>query len=677
MTSFSSTHPTHSRWEGSSSTTEMATVTSTFVTTVSGQSTTFTSVVVVPSGSLNTGGDGNHTSLSKGTVAGVVLVSVLAVSAVALWVFFAYRRRLRRNMHRSLRYAIGGGGGGGGRLSGAEHGARSGMRSLGAGLGLGGFGYALGRDRSNSSSVPIRTSPLHDEDADLESPHNLGPGPGDEMREAGAGLRVLPGWLVPTDTPDAPAERMRGGDDMQDHGGAILEGDAATERGIGLLEAAGLVDAAQLPKLVHSRRRSSLSGITHSTPGPSQSPLRNSLSIEPDSPSSGGRERSTSPLLDLHPSVLLARDGPPEASRGKQKLTLARNASGSVDVGSKPPPPSAWTSGEKGKEREKGPEADLSSPASATASDTGTFGRVRSRSSTEVSPVSHGRDGNTLPVTSSSQGHGSATASGENEVGYSSGTGSSGSHSGSKASHMRPSRKNSDGAGFLVRAASRARTNVRTRLRRASASSPPPGADDDPFRGEPPRAKSKSPERRRVSILKPVRPVPSASAPSPSPAVRFGLTLGAAPALAVKPPSPVFPATRQPSSLLRSHSPGPIAYFPPPIAPSAMMRPLGPGSALSIIQGTPSPMLTTDSLEGLSDGLLDPRLMTRLREIHSGQASASSIGLRDHEDYSRPIGGLVKNRPGSSTTVSSHYSQYSGHSTQHASDAPLEPHSQP
>ena len=44
---------------------------------------------------------------------------------------------------------------------------------------------------------------------------------------------------------------------------------------------------------------------------------------------------------------------------------------------------------------------------------------------------------------------------------------------------------------------------------------------------------------------------------------------------------------------------------------------------------------------GNGEGLLDPRLSLRLRQMRdSEQASVDSIGLKDNEDYSRPIGAV-------------------------------------
>ncbi|KAG1733384.1 uncharacterized protein EDB91DRAFT_643847 [Suillus paluster] len=59
--------------------------------------------------------------------------------------------------------------------------------------------------------------------------------------------------------------------------------------------------------------------------------------------------------------------------------------------------------------------------------------------------------------------------------------------------------------------------------------------------------------------------------------------------------------------------------------------------------GLPSPAPTDESRVSTADGLLDPRL----RDPVEGRSNAS---LRDFEDYSRPIGGLMTNRMHSTTT---------------------------
>jgi hypothetical protein len=61
-----------------------------------------------------------------------------------------------------------------------------------------------------------------------------------------------------------------------------------------------------------------------------------------------------------------------------------------------------------------------------------------------------------------------------------------------------------------------------------------------------------------------------------------------------------------------------------------------PGSGPLTLPPPPSPVVMTDSLP-VPDGLLDPRL-------------ESLASLADHEDYSRPIGGVVNNKMHSTTT---------------------------
>jgi hypothetical protein len=65
----------------------------------------------------------------------------------------------------------------------------------------------------------------------------------------------------------------------------------------------------------------------------------------------------------------------------------------------------------------------------------------------------------------------------------------------------------------------------------------------------------------------------------------------------------------------------------------------------------PSPAVSDDSHEVTSEGLLDPRLPWRLEQTRVD----STTSLRDHEDYSRPIGRLlVHNRHPSNTTLDTH-----------------------
>ena len=108
------------------------------------------------------------------------------------------------------------------------------MRSLGTRLSYGtGSIYGMARARTDSSGVPIRTSPLDDEDADLEAPHSASAHSmldyrpvgyeNRQMREAttdpftgtqfGLGYGNLPGWrlyLPPGVMYGYPTERPQG-----------------------------------------------------------------------------------------------------------------------------------------------------------------------------------------------------------------------------------------------------------------------------------------------------------------------------------------------------------------------------------------------------------------------------------------------------------------------------------
>jgi hypothetical protein len=116
----------------------------------------------------------------------------------------------------------------------------------------------------------------------------------------------------------------------------------------------------------------------------------------------------------------------------------------------------------------------------------------------------------------------------------------------------------------------------------------------------------------------------SAQMPPPMHSSPYGLTIS------TRAPTP-------PSSLLRPQSPGTANFSnnrPTMVAPENGDRLWPP---LTLPSG-PSPAVSDDSHEVTPRGLLDPRLPWRL-----GQARAdSSASLRDHEDYSRPIGKLVR-----------------------------------
>ncbi|THH07042.1 hypothetical protein EW145_g3660 [Phellinidium pouzarii] len=602
---------------------------------------------------LGAGTEAFSETLSKGTIAAVVIIPVVAVGAIALWIFFAYRSRRRREALRSLNYPVGDPR----NLTGA--GPSSGVRSLRPGL------AALGRERSNSSAQPMRTSPLEDEDAvwDMQAPHSVSEhsgGAGGMMREAGSG--VLPGWLPYTPQSIISGEhvqRVRDADGGRDDG-ELAAGGGIMGRDVGLLEAAGLLGAVKFaPSPANADAGLSMD------PTSALHNRRTSASIPPYNTSfylPSARPESPSSQLHTEPSNIPTRgagfEGPDSDDDGSRSRPIMRSASGSMYV-RRDPPPSAWTAGEKGREKvEKGKgkertlggdAASIVAPASVAiaANDTDTFGGVRSRSSMDFSSSGHGHGYGSRAVTSS-QGHGSATASGEN----SSASGSSSSHVRGSAVQRIQSKSSNEESSFLARAASLTRLRLRARLRRSSATqvvspNPVPAAEIDGkvFDVVPPASTLGGISLRPLShAFSAQRPLSTRIIPS------------ATPAFAMQPPSPVsasahsMTTSRPPSSLLRPHSPGPIANFPPVMhVPS--------GGRLSVIPATPSPLPTPDA--GTSDGLLDPRLTMRLQEIHGGQASRSTVGLRDHEDYSRPIGGLVNNPRDSSTTVSSRSSHYS------------------
>jgi len=138
------------------------------------------------------------------------------------------------------------------------------------------------------------------------------------------------------------------------------------------------------------------------------------------------------------------------------------------------------------------------------------------------------------------------------------------------------------------------------------------------------------------------------------------------------PPSPIL-SFAQRKSPRRASQPGPMPNFPrPPPVSNLMLRSAvsnnvasspsisGPSQSqtafvptLITIAPTPSPSAGGGTN---NEGLLDPLLMLRLRE----QPSVSTIGLNDHEDYSRPFRAWVQNRQDSSTSVGSFNSSASG-----------------
>ena len=145
------------------------------------------------------------------------------------------------------------------------------------------------------------------------------------------------------------------------------------------------------------------------------------------------------------------------------------------------------------------------------------------------------------------------------------------------------------------------------------------------------RSSSPSPEPKsapEVIVQDFATPPLSATRPtSPSLYINVGAT---------RPPTP-------PSSLLRPMSPR------TPNAPSR--RPslstafdsdrLWPTLGQLTLPPLPSPAVSEHSEEVVAEGLLDPRLPWRLEQARFD----SNASLRDHEDYSRPIGGTVRYFP--------------------------------
>ncbi|KAL5498636.1 hypothetical protein ACEPAH_1991 [Sanghuangporus vaninii] len=662
----------------------LETITTTFVTSrAGGTPMTITSVVVGPSGSLNDG-TSSRRNMSSGAIAGIAIVSALAVITVALWICFAVRRRRRRYVHRNTHYSVAG------RASSysPDGSGGPGMRSLRSSMALR-SGYGLpGRGRSNSSGLlPIRTSPLQGEDDDeLDAMHSSSAHSGPGSLEAGmmtqvnpvapahttytVGYPILPGWRT-TDAGganlgDSAADRIRGG-----AGSAVFKNERFSPDGTGNREwARQLLDAAGIGSSTAASNMPSRPGSSGFYGQDFRYPKRASFVLGSLPPAPRARSASPPELMTgvgaaVARSTLLPTRSETFDIKDTRRSTITRSNSNSA-FQRRSLPPSAWPVIDTSRSMSKGKEKDASSsPVRANEPNTETFGRTRSHSgSAENSSSGHGH-GQSSRVVTSSQGHRSATASGENERTFnsSSGSGSTGSHQGgtgaatqsqSQSQNLIYSRKqskrrsNSMDGGLFARAASLARGSLRTHQGRPSSS----GIlfnDVEVTAKRPP-----SP----VSRLVPSVPI-SSSTSTLTPSTP---TIGA-----VIPPSPA--PSRVPSALLRQQSPGPISL--PPRSPSAlmMMRASGTGLrdsgvGLPVILATPSPLPTPDFLRHshhhhIPDGRLDPRLAARLQEIHNVQSSMSTVGLKDNEDYSRPILPLVKNRDNrdSLTSASSEYSQ--------------------
>ncbi|KIM72300.1 hypothetical protein PILCRDRAFT_742859 [Piloderma croceum F 1598] len=160
------------------------------------------------------------------------------------------------------------------------------------------------------------------------------------------------------------------------------------------------------------------------------------------------------------------------------------------------------------------------------------------------------------------------------------------------------------------------------RLRGGRGSSPRPIAPEDDVQSPPPSATPTM-----------IRFPESSYSPSTSQAPY-------APVVSIRSPTP-------PSSLLRpqSSSTSNFSNQRPSMSAHSTGDRLWPRLTLPPV---PSPAVSDDSHDLASEGLLDPRLLWRL-----GQTRAdSTTSLRDHEDYSRPIGALfVHNGERSRTSV--------------------------
>ena len=648
---------------------------------------------------------------------------------------------------------------------------------------------ARGRMDSDNSYTPMRRSPLRDEDADWDDAqaiqgshseigHRVEAGPvhfpfsteplisNTDLAELGFESSVVAG--------DQTGTHPAGGRGLSSEGtglsrqALLSDMSAFPVAGPSLLEAAGLSSADSRARAEPSTNfdgaaanRPSQSSSTAETDNltPTQRrPSRASFTIAPASyaaaSTSGSgaspvrRRPSTPPLASTRTNSLLPSQvyNPPPESPKDSSPTRRGSVTWSTFGYPYLPPPSAWASGEKDKEKAASSRSPITNEFEAD-----TFGRARSRSSVDASSSGHGHvNGRGLGALSpivSSQRHGSATASGslENEpnsgsaLGFFSssgeGSGSSGSHgqssssvnqhshrrtlsagaaaslgegAGSRESELR--QRDRDSGSFLSRVAS----TVSASLRR-----PPSGQSSVsgglPARQSRSRSRSKTPEfppGLPASVIDPVGskvlgPPQPRSPPSPQANVdsleaessapssirasalrRLSLLSGGKVTSATSPNVQAALATaalsassssiqalqQQRSSLQRPQPPGALGEFPPSLpgnAAAAMMARYsghsyaasgGTFGRLSVIQASPSPLPTPDTTGAAAlEGLLDPRLTARLRDLRSAtQTSLSTIGLRDHEDYSRPIHGLVNNPHDSYGSVSSRYSQSSG-----------------
>lgn len=347
-------------------------------------------------------------------------------------------------------------------------------------------------------------------------------------------------------------------------------------------------------------------------------------------------------------------------------------------------PPSAWTAADKGKGREM--STDIGSSSSVGHGDSSEVlvrPGQRSQSSLEVSSQGHGTKG--VLQAASSQGHSTGSDEGKSHKsssGSNLGTGT-GSGSGSGGVHSSASQKGKGGKdassspepGFFrltkpSLSSLRAKFKIGSSSRSRSPSPPEPMTEQDQFAAgillpSPTRSSfDVPPKRTSTSISLPTRTRPfstfstasiysqagSSNRHSLSNRDRAGSEEGNRMRGSwTSPPSPVL-SFAQRKSPRRASQPGPMPNFPrPPPVSNLMLRSAvsnnvassssisGPSQSqtafvptLITIAPTPSPSAGGGTN---NEGLLDPLLMLRLRE----QPSVSTIGLNDHEDYSRPF----------------------------------------
>lgn len=586
----------------------------------------------------------------------------------------------------------------------------------------------------------MRTSPLHDEDADLEHSASVGSHGTRPMGESAesdgyagyGGMQAMrevnpdtnasfsPEWW---DDPSrmealgASVARLRGGDanytranntNASSFGASDALSQTVREREMGLLDAAGLgaslnattwgttnVNTNAPPGLDSGMRTSppARPGPTLSfAPDPIITPRRNSIPLEKVYVSEIGEkseERSASPskgiLLSPSPTAVNFGDGSGNVGLIRENSAQKRHSL----------PPSSWPY--------IGADTRGRSPSPSDMLQPDGLGRIRTRSSNELSSSGHGHTAyygtNSFAVTSS-QGHGSQTMEGEG--GYVSGSGSSSGHNGSGSQSHSNSHSNSQlsslGVGVLSNKGSMGSMSVLEARRRESMGSRGKRASTGSD-GILMRTKESLKERLRRSsvivvrsekdlakrnsagpprVIQPVsqlvmtKPLPQAPLPtsaghtptSGSVSGAFVMTSTGQPVSFVQPSTSQYqyqyatediPKVASSSSIARPYPPGlpPLTHSYVPDHPNAPYDPHAGPSNLARPISSSTADLPTPSSTGVPSGLLDPALSHRLREIHGtlGARSDGSLGLRDNEDYSRPIRPFLSNTQWSSSTV--------------------------